>query len=1245
MPSPPNYLKRAHPAKTQNTARNDTNGKNERRAARKSAAFRPRYAELICHSNFSFLRGASHPEELVEQAAALGLDALAVTDRHTLAGVVRMHGAARAADLKLIVGTELHPVDTPPICLYAMNRKGYAMLCRILTSGRLRERKGACTIYFSDIAQHTDGLIAALQTNRHGLPMDRNGTESLEQATQKRDLRQVAGELRDLFGDRFYLAAGAFGHPDDRNHLMSVNEMARSMKGRMIAVNDVYYHHPRRRFLQDVMTCVRHGCTLTEAGYRLQANAERHMKSPLRMHYLFKDFPGAVANTLELARRCTFSLDELRYEYPEALCPPDRQVDEYLAQLTEKGVAWRYPGGVPPAVRRQIDHELELIRRLDYEPYFLTVWDIVRFARSRGILCQGRGSAANSAVCYCLGITSVDPGRIDLLFERFVSVERNEPPDIDVDFEHERREEVFQYIYQKYGREHAGIVAEVITYRPRSAIRDVGKTLGLSQDRIDALAGKHDWWNNKALAEDVIREAGFQPQDRTVQMLVKLVNQLLGFPRHLSQHVGGFVITRGPLCEMVPLENGAMQGRTFIQWDKDDIEALGILKIDCLALGMLTAIQKCFRMLERQPTEDWPQYRQKTRRLHRDQCNRYDPRDAGKPPLHLADVPPEDPAVYDMVCRADTVGVFQIESRAQMSMLPRLRPRTFYDLVIEVAIVRPGPIQGGMVHPYLKRRNGEEPVVYPNKEIRNVLRKTLGVPLFQEQAMKLAIVAAGFTPGEADQLRRAMAGWRRNSAIDTFKTKLIDGMRANGLAQDFAERCFKQICGFGEYGFPESHAASFALLVYVSAYLKRYFPAAFCACIINAQPMGFYHPAQLVRDAREHGVDVKPVDVNHSGYDCRLERPTQRLRMTPAKHNRPNSTTPDSTTPNSTPQSPTTFTRTPERQGVPADRQASNKKNRTTNRTGNATKPSGQEKTTRSEAGNEFSWGYGGPPLRLGMRLIKGISRENVAGIEEARRNGAFRTVHELAARSGTSPAILARLAAADAMRSMGLGRREALWQVLALEPDPPLFEGRDPNEPEAKLPKQSLGQRIYQDYDTVGLSLEGHPVALVRQELNRLKVIQNRALHHTPNGRRVRVAGLVLVRQRPATASGITFATIEDETANANLVIRPRVYEKYRRAARAAVGVVADGTVERQGEVIHVSVRALHDMSQELERLRERNSRNDTHKQVTNRRKSRRTSRRTETQNPIQETPNTDRHKEKHEDIADLSSRSRNFR
>ena len=688
---------------------------------------------------------------------------------------------------------------------------------------------------------------------------------------------------RELFGDRLYLGVEVCRGHDDAAHLARRHELARRVGVPTVAANDVHYHEPQRRFLQDVLTCIREHCTLESAGERLFANAERHLKSIDEIVRLFRDYPQAVRRTVEIARRCTFSLDELRYEYPEEIHPPDRTAAQYLAELTWRGAGERFPSGVPAKVRRQIEHELKLIAELAYEPYFLTVWDIVRFARSRGILCHGRGSAANSAVCYCLGVTAVDPDRIDVLFERFVSRERNEPPDIDVDFEHERREEVFQYIYGKYGRNRAGLVAEVITYRRRSAVRDVGKALGLSLDRVDLLSRTLEGWGGEPLHEERLREAGLDPDDRTVRCLVKLVEQISRFPRHLSQHVGGFVITRGPLCELVPIGNAALPDRTFIEWDKDDIDALGILKVDCLALGMLTAVRKTMDILK----ESDKRIADCGLRIADSSALRQ-PLPYGRgssqssvlspAPLSLHSIPPDDPVVYEMICRADTVGVFQIESRAQMSMLPRLRPRTFYDLVIEVAIVRPGPIQGNMVHPYLRRRNGEEPVVYPTPEIERVLGKTLGVPLFQEQAIRLAVVAAGFTPGEADQLRRAMGAWRRPGAIEEFRQKLIGGMRAKGLSEEFAEHVFEQICGFGEYGFPESHAASFALLVYVSAWLKRYHPAAFTAAILNSQPMGFYAPAQLVRDARQHGVEVRPVDVNFSAYDCTLEEGTEARR-------------------------------------------------------------------------------------------------------------------------------------------------------------------------------------------------------------------------------------------------------------------------------------------------------------------------------------------------------------------------------
>ena len=1135
-------------------------------AARRSYPHRHRYAELCCKSNFSFLRGASHPEELVQRAAELGYTALAITDRNTLAGVVRAHCAAKACNLKLIVGAELTPIDALPVTLYACDRTSYGRLARIITQGRRRAVKGSCSLTFDDIAQWSGGLIAAVHAGAGAMPetsVERHdpGIVFAETSTSLKAedpavyCEQAVRVYRDVFGDRLYLPVRVHGGADDGRYLAEINNLARATGIPMVATNDVHYHEPRRRFLQDVLTCIREHCTLDTAGRRLFANAERNLKTVDEMGRLFADYPQALVRTGEVADRCTFTLDELRYEYPEAICPKGRSPSEYLAELTWAGAQDRYPDGIPPKVRALIRHELELIQQLGYEPYFLTVHDIVEFARSRKILCQGRGSAANSAVCYCLGVTAVDPGRIDVLFERFVSAERDEPPDIDVDFEHERREEVFQYIYGKYGRDHAGIVAEVITYRPRSAIRDVGKVLGLSLDRVGALAKKHEWWSKEAFEEETLREAGLDPADRTVRMLGKLVNQLIGFPRHLSQHVGGFVITRGPLCEMVPIENAAMPDRTFIEWDKDDIDALGILKIDCLSLGMLTAIRKCLGMINQRSA-------------------------AIAAPLALHSIPSEDPAVYDMVCRADTVGVFQIESRAQMSMLPRLKPRCYYDLVIEVAIVRPGPIQGGMVHPYLRRRAGEEPVSYPCEPVREVLERTLGVPLFQEQAMRLAVVAAGFTPGEADRLRRAMGAWRRHGEIEQFRVKLIEGMRANGLAEEFAQRCFEQIAGFGEYGFPESHAASFALLVYVSAWLKRYHPAAFCAALLNSQPMGFYHPAQLVRDARAHGVTVLPVDVNSSGYDCRLEPSAFSRKVA---------------------QEPPPLPRGDRGGSVPTEKNLSRpllgkevgKRFRHVSENGSSIQcrtydASGERERGRSRVKDEPDrWGRGGPAVRLGMRLVKGISRTQVAEIERAQRERPYTSVADLAQRSRAPRATLARLAAADALGSLGLDRREALWQVLALHAEPPMLDSAEPAEADPNLPDASLAETVFADYESMGISLNAHPMALLRDELNRGRVSQARVLHHARKGQRLSVAGLVLVRQRPGTAGGIVFGTLEDETGVANLIIRPQVYEKYRRVARGAVALVAEGTVERTGEVVHLQVTRLQDLSETLASLR----------------------------------------------------------
>ncbi|NBC95747.1 MAG: DNA polymerase III subunit alpha, partial [Deinococcus-Thermus bacterium] len=795
------------------------------------------YTELQITTPFSFLRGASHAEEVAVAAAALGYRAIGVADRNTLAGVVRMHLACRDAGLRLVVGARLDLTDGPSLLAYPVDRAAYGRLSRLLTVGRRRAPKGDCHIGRADVEAHAEGLIlVAVPPDPDGLDDGAGGDPAAFEA----DL----ADYRARFGPGLRLAASHGYRGDDARRLARLADLAARHGLALVATNDIHHHAPDRRPLADVMTAIRHGTTVAEAGWRLAANAERHLKPADEIARLFRRHPEAVAEAGRVAEACRFSLDELVYEYPDELVEGDATAQATLERLTAEGAAFRYPEGVPAKVSAQIDHELALIGQLGYAPYFLTVHDVVRFARSRGILCQGRGSAANSAVCYVLGITAVDPARTDLLFERFVSAERGEPPDIDVDFEHERREEVIQYIYEKYGRDRAGMTATVICYRARGAIREVGKAMGLSEDTVDKLARTLWGWSQDAIDDAHIRQAGLDPADRTLRQAMILARRLIGFPRHLSQHVGGFVISRGPLSELVPIENAAMDDRTVIQWDKDDLDALGILKIDVLALGMLSCVRRGFDLLARH---------------------------YGRP-MTLAGVPSEDPAVYDMLCKADSLGVFQVESRAQMTMLPRLKPRAFYDLVIEVAIVRPGPIQGDMVHPYLRRRNGEEEVEYPSGDLRPVLEKTLGVPLFQEQAMKIAIVGAGFSPSEADRLRRAMATFKKVGDIHKFHDKMVEGMKARGYDPAFAERCFKQIEGFGTYGFPESHAASFALLVYVSAWLKCHYPDVFACALLNSQPMGFYAPAQIVRDAREHGVEVRPPDVNASDWDCTLER-------------------------------------------------------------------------------------------------------------------------------------------------------------------------------------------------------------------------------------------------------------------------------------------------------------------------------------------------------------------------------------
>ncbi|MBY0589065.1 error-prone DNA polymerase [bacterium] len=1026
-----------------------------------------RYVELHCRSNFSFLEGASHPDELVEQAVKLQLEGLAITDRQTLAGVVRGHVAAKQASLRIIIGAEILPVDAEPVVLWASDRASYGRLSQLITVGRRRAEKGACLLTKEDLAAHADGLLAGVVLHPGGSSLHDIARESLH-------------FYRDVFGDRCYGLAELRRGDNDAASLARMKDRCKQACVPIVAAGDVHYHLPARRALQDVLTAIRLTTTIAQAGEHLFTNAERYLRSADQMLELFADLPEAVARTTEVADRCRFSLDELRYEYPEELCPAGIRPIEYLREITWRGAKKRYADGIPDRVRQLLEHELGLIEELRYEAYFLTVWDLVRFARLRGILCQGRGSAANSAVCFCLGVTSVDPDRFDVLFERFISRERQEAPDIDIDFEHQRREEVLQYIYDKYGRDRAGMTAEVITYQLRSAVRDIGKALGLSLDRVDALARSMDGFRGREPMElkERFAEAGLDAASRIGQQMLDLVPSIIDFPRHLSQHVGGMVITQGPLAELVPIENAAMENRTVIQWDKDDLDSLGILKVDCLALGMLSAIRRCLLLLDRH----------------------HQRRES------LASIPADDPAVYDMICQADTIGVFQIESRAQMSMLPRLRPRCFYDLVIEVAIVRPGPIQGDMVHPYLRRRDGLEPVSYPSPACEEVLRKTLGVPLFQEQAMRLAVVGAGFTPGQADQLRRAMAAWRRPGVIDQFRQKLIDGFVARGVSLAMAERIFLQIRGFGEYGFPESHAASFALLVYVSAWLKKYYPAAFTASIINSLPMGFYAPAQLIRDARSHGVVVLPVDINTSQWECTLELHENSMA------------------------------------------------------------------------------------LRLGLLMIQGIAQKDGERIASSReKGGPFRSMDELARRASLSRRALAALSAADACRSLSLDRRQALWNALPPREETPLFEHADDDDDNISLPPLGSWEQVVADYQTIGLSLRQHPISFIREELKELGVCPSRELATRRDRSWVKVAGLVLMRQQPSTAKGIRFVTLEDETGVANLVIRPNIWEKYRLIGVRGSSLLAGGTLERKGLVIHVLVSHLEDVSATIAGIRQK--------------------------------------------------------
>jgi error-prone DNA polymerase len=1022
------------------------------------------YAELQVTTNFSFLRGASHIEELLAQAALFRLPALGITDRNSLAGIVRAHVRAKEANVRLVIGCRLDLTDAPSVLVYPTDVKSYSGLCRLLTKGKSRAGKGACALSWDDLADAAAGLIAILcHDPGEEAPPD------------------VFHRLREAFGDRAYAALTMQRRPNDAVRLQRRADLARAASVPTVATGDVLYHAPQRRILQDVLTCIREGCTIDDAGFRRTRSADRTLKSPDEMARLFARHPDALARSQEIADRCRFSLDELRYQYPHEVRFPGMTAQQTLERLTWDGATSRYGAVVPDDVARQLRHELRLIAQLEYAPYFLTVESIVRYARAQTILCQGRGSAANSAVCYVLGITSIDPVRSRLLFERFVSAERHEPPDIDVDFEHERREEVIQWIYDTYGRDRAALCATVIRYRGRGAVRDVGKVMGLTEDVTGALATQIWSWSEEGVVEEHAAELNLNLEDRRLRLTLELSRALIGFPRHLSQHPGGFVLTEVRLDDLVPIEPASMADRQVIEWDKDDIDALRFMKVDVLGLGMLGCMRRGFDLLA----------------AHRGLC------------LDLATIPPEDPATYAMIRHADTLGTFQIESRAQMSMLPRLKPRTFYDLVIQVAIVRPGPIQGDMVHPYLRRRDGLEAVHYPSPELERVLGKTLGVPLFQEQAMQVAIVCAGFTPGEADALRRSMATFKFTGGVHKFHDKMIDGMLANGYTREFAERTFTQIEGFGSYGFPESHAASFALIAYASAWLKCHHPDVFCAALLNAQPMGFYATAQIVRDARLHGVEVRAVCINASGWDCTLERGAGRFLA-----------------------------------------------------------------------------------VRLGLRMAKGLARTHADAVVDRRAAG-YGGVEEVWRRAGVPVAALERLAEADGFHRLGLSRRDALWAIRGLSDTRlPLFEEAEVGEPAVTLTPMTAGREVVEDYRSVGLSLRRHPVSFLRDELGRQRIVPCADLARLRDGRRLAVAGIVLVRQRPGSARGVLFVTIEDETGHANLIVWPSVFECQRRLILSASMIACHGKLQREGEVIHVVADHLTDLSALLRTVGDREGR-----------------------------------------------------
>ena len=1034
------------------------------------------YVELQVTTNYSFLRGASDVEEMFVAAKELGYGAIGMADHDTLAGIARAHGRAEEIGLRLVVGCRINLHDGLPVLIYPLDRPGYGRLCRLLTLGKGRSGKDGCDLAWADLARAGDGLLAIL----------------LPDAPDER-LESELRRLRTAFAGRCYLSLSLRRRPGDQVRLRQLHDMAQAARVPTVVTGDMLYHAPGRRILQDVVTCIREGCTIDLAGFRRERFADRHLKSPDEMARLFGRYPEALARTMEIADRCTFSLSELRYQYPDEAEVSGETPQAALERQVWASIPLRYPDGLPPDVDKQLRHELRLIADLEYAPYFLTVNAIVRYARSKDILCQGRGSAANSAVCYVLGITSIDPVRSGLLFERFVSAERREPPDIDVDFEGERREEVIQWVYERYGRDRAALCCTIMRFQPRGAIRDVGKVLGLTADVTGMLASQVWGWSEDGVREEHAEELNLNLQDRRLRLALQLARELIGFPRQFGTHPGGFVLTADRLDDLVPIKPAAMADRQVIEWDKDDIDGLKFMKVDVLGLGMLGCMRRSFELLEE----------------HRGER------------LDMAGIPAEDPATYAMIRRADTLGTFQIESRAQMSMLPRLKPTTFYDLVVQVAIVRPGPIQGDMVHPYLRRREGLEKPDYPKPELERVLGKTLGVPLFQEQAMQVAIQCAGFTPGEADQLRRSMATFKFTGGVSHFRDKLIEGMVDHGYAREFAERTFSQLEGFGSYGFPESHAASFALVAYASSWMKCHPPEVFCASLLNSQPMGFYAPAQVVRDAREHGVQVRPICVNASRWDCTLE-PTGR-----------------------------------------------------------------KDRRGRAQLA-----------VRLGLRMIRGLANSHGAQLVAHRGDVPYGSVEEVWRRAGIPAAALERLAEADGFRGLGLDRRQGLWAVKGLADTVlPLFAAADrPHqplpevvEPPIALPVMKDGHEVVEDYRSLGLSLRNHPVAFLRDTLRNRGMVACADLQHVRDGRRVIVPGVVLVRQKPGSAKGVMFITIEDETGVANLILWPDRFEKQRRLVLSAGMIACHGKVQREGEVTHVVTDRLEDLSDLLRSVGQR--------------------------------------------------------